>query len=62
MPSNQTGSIIMEAAISMQSRGRGAFALRKELKAAKDTTCSLKRHPTNEFGTIFVIIIEDHDI
>ena len=46
----------------MQSRGRGAFALRKELKAAKDTTCSLKRHPTNEFGTIFVIIIEDHDI
>ena len=32
----------MEAVISLQSRGRGAFALRKNLKAAKHTTCPLK--------------------
>ena len=51
----------MDAVVSLQSRGRGAFASRKNLKAAKDTTCSLKRHPTNEFGTFSDLTIEDHD-
>lgn len=41
----------MQAVISMPSKGKGAFALRKDLKTAKGTICSLLRSPTNEFGT-----------
>ena len=41
----------MQAVISMRARGKGAFALRKDLKAAKDTVCELKRFKENEHGT-----------
>lgn len=41
--------------MSMRSRGRGAFALRKDLKAAAATICSLKRDRLNEFGAISVL-------
>lgn len=45
----------MQAVISMRSRGRGAFALRKDLKAATATICSLKRDRVNGYGASFVL-------
>jgi hypothetical protein len=41
----------MQAVISMRARGKGAFALRRDLKAAKDTVYELKRFQENEHGT-----------
>lgn len=41
----------MQAVISFRARGRGAFALRKELKAKLGTYCDVRRSPANEFGT-----------
>ena len=42
----------MQAVISLRARGRGAFALRKDLKAGRDTVCEVKRFKENEYGTI----------
>lgn len=41
----------MQAVILFRARGKGAFALRKELKAKVGTVCDVKRSPTNDFGT-----------
>ena len=43
--------VSMQAVISFQARGKGAFALRKDLKAKEETVCVVRRSPTNEFGT-----------
>ena len=40
----------MQAVISFRARGKGAFALRKDLKAKQETVCEVRRNPTNEFG------------
>ena len=45
----------MQAVISMRSRGRGAFALRKDLKAAQATICSLKRNKVNGYRASFAL-------
>ena len=42
--------VSMQAVISFRARGKGAFALRKELKAKVGTVCDVRRSPTNEFG------------
>ena len=42
----------MRAIASFQSRGKGAFALRRSLKVRKDTACELSRFPGNEHGAI----------
>ena len=41
----------MEAVISMKARGKGAFAVRADLKTKRATVCELVRSPTNDFGT-----------
>ena len=43
--------VSMQAVISFRARGKGAFALRKDLKAKEETVCVVRRSPTNEFGT-----------
>jgi hypothetical protein len=40
----------MQAVISMRARGKGAFALREDLRAGRDTFCDLKRFKDNEYG------------
>ena len=42
----------MQAVISLRARGRGAFALRKDLKAARDTVCEVKRFKENKYGAV----------
>lgn len=46
----------MQAVISMRARGKGAFALRADLKAVRDTVCELKRFKENEHGTVLQLV------
>ena len=49
----------MQAVISMIARGKGTFALRRDLKAAKDAVCELKRLKENEQGTHLQLDVTD---
>jgi hypothetical protein len=44
--------------VSIPSRGKGVFALRKSLKVAKGTICDLRRNPDNPHGQNALIRLE----
>lgn len=43
----------MREILAFRSRGKGTFALRKDLKALSGTVCDLRRNPENVHGTTF---------
>lgn len=45
------GLFIMREILAFRSRGKGTFALRKDLKALSGTVCDLRRNPENVRGT-----------